>query len=503
MKKLALPIGAGLIILLFVFLHQLNTIQQQPDDGWSRTMELGLSIEDNEVFVTNEEKSTDIYVPGDPVRKINVDEQLEASSSNLNFSIPEGYSFYIDEDQAIYKEGDQLIYSKGGTKNSILNAVEGINASPNGAIAWSKHTLYLISPNGQIKNEVGFDQEEQVRNAVITEDDNVILHALTGTTNRIYYVKPDKSPELIMETKLVAGDHYSNFQAVEKEETTAFTYTVFATRNGSKIINTYYAESSGEGETDSKLLKIYNSETGNTFSKPSYFTLGIKDGEPTVFFSANDNISPKKSVVSIYEAKMDEEGEWVASRRSTSDELSIRPISLTGDAIVWLDREKSGYELHGASTSETVIEDSTKTSGQDIKLAIFDTFSAIVGMFAMLAFSFGFLILPAFALMYLYFSNTAALEQDKPWVEWTIVLLFVGSQIAFLPSILDGPFQYLAPSYLIFPGAGYVWPLVIFGISYMISRLGQDHEWTILQKTSYQLGINLGIVVLLLGPYIL
>ncbi|MCA0986468.1 hypothetical protein [Guptibacillus algicola] len=502
MKKLGLPIGAGLVILLFVFLHQLNLIQQQPDENWSRTMELGLSVEDNEVFVANEEDSTDIYISGDPARKLNVTTELEVSSQELQYNIPEGYSFFIDDEQAIFKENDQLIHSKAGTETPILDGIEGINTTATGIVSWSKHKLYFVSPDGEIKNEVTFDQEEQVKSAVVTEEDNVILYALTGTMNRIYYVNPEKAPELIMETKIVAGDYYSNFQAVEKEETTAFTYTIFATRNGSKLINTYYAESSGEGVVEPKLLKINNPETGNTFSKPSYFSLGIEDGEPTLLFSANDLISPKKSVISIYQAKKNEDG-WVASRRSTSEELSIRPIALNGDAIVWLDKEKSGFELHGASTSNSVVEESTKTTGGDIKFALFDTFSAIVGMFAMLAFSFGFLILPAFALMYLYFSNTTALERDKRWVEWTIVTLFVGSQIAFLPSILDGPFQYLAPNYLTFSGAGYVWPLLIFVFSYMISRLGQDNEWTILQKTSYQLGINLGIVVLLLGPYIL
>ncbi len=465
-------------------------------------MELGLSVEDNEVFVADGEDSTDVYISGDPARKLNINTDLELSSEELEYSIPEGYAFYVDEEQAMFKDGDQLIHSKDGIETPILDGIEGINASHNGIVTWSKHKLYFVSPEGQVKNEVTFDQEDQVRSAVVTDDDNVILYALTGTMNRIYYVKPDKTPELIMETKIVAGDYYSNFQAVEKGETTVFTYTIFATRNGSKLINTYYAESSGKGEVEPKLLKINNTETNETFSKPSYVSLGIEDGEPTLLFSANDYISPKKAVVSIYQAKKNEDG-WMASRRSTSEELSIRPIRLNDQAIIWLDQEKSGFKLHGASTSKSVIAESTKTTGKDIRFALFDTFSAIVGMFAMLAFSFGFLILPAFALMYLYFSNTTALERDKSWVEWTIVTLFVGSQIAFLPSILDGPFQYLAPNYLTFSGAGYVWPLLIFVFSYMISRLGQDREWTILQKTSYQLGINLGIVVLLLGPYIL
>lgn len=502
MKKLGIPIGVGLVILLFVFLHQLHLIQKQPDENWSRTVDLSLNVEDNEVFVANNEDSTNIYISGEPARKINVTPALEVSSENMSYSIPEGYPFFIDEEQAIYKKGNTLIHAKDGTESLIIEGIEGINAAANGAIAWSKHELYFVSPGGKITEKVKIDQQALIRNAALTEDNNVILYALTDETNRVYYVKPEKAPELIIESKILAGDYYSNFQAVELDETTAFTYTIFATRNGTKLIKTYYAESSGGEQAEPKLLNINNSETGNTFSKPSYFNLSSDGGEPVVFFSAKDSISPKKTAVSIYEATI-KEGEWIASRRSTSEQLSIRPIDLGGEALVWLDKEKSGFTLHGASTSENVIAESTKTSGDDLKLALFDTFSAIVGMFAMLAFSFGFLILPAFALMYLYFVNTTALEREKPWVEWTIVSLFVGSQMAFLPSILEGPFQYLAPTYLTFTGAGYIWPVIIFGLSYMISRIGRDSEWTILQKTSYQLGINLGIVTLLLGPYIL
>ncbi|WLR60934.1 hypothetical protein [Guptibacillus hwajinpoensis] len=500
MKKIGLPILTGLVILLLIFLHQLSILQEKPDEEWSRTIDLDVATEDSEMFVKHEEEESTLYFSGDPVRKIVVNEQLETSSENLEYTIPEGYSFYVDDKQAIYKKKDEIIYARNGKEQSILNKIEGINASNDGVIAWSRHTVYSISPEGTIDSETELPQH--IKGGTFAENGQLFLYVQSEDTNQFLTLDPGKEPVIIHETPLSSGELYSNLQMIQVDETVTFTYTVSATRQGTRVINTYFGESIGREEATVNLLKITNVETGDSFPRPNYFSLTKVDGKPHLLFSADGEISPKRSVISIYEASR-QDGEWLASRRSTSEELSIRPVSITDQSLVWMDQEDNGLVLHGASTDSTVIKSSNETSKDDLKFALYYTFTAIVGMFAMLAFSFGFLILPAVALMYLYFANTTAVEQDKSWVEWTIVLLCVGSQMIFLPSILDGPFQNLAPTYLTFEGAPYVWPVIIFLVSFIISRIGQDQEWTILQRTSYQLGLNLGILIFLLGPYIL
>ncbi|WP_347549170.1 hypothetical protein ABFG93_16865 [Pseudalkalibacillus hwajinpoensis] len=500
MKRIGLPILTGLIILLLVFLHQLSILQEQPDENWSRTVDLGIAAEDSEMFVQNQENQSTVYVSGDPARKAIVNENLDVITENVSYSIPEGYSFYMDEEQALFKKGDALIYSKQGEEKTIVDGIEGMNASDNGILAWSKHQLYFVSPEGTILSEK--ELSPYIKNTVLTEDGKALLYVQTESMNQFLTLEQGEDPELIYESIISTGELFNNLQAINLNDGLAFTYTAVATRQGTRVLNTYYGERATGEEADVHLIKITNAETGDSFSQPNYFTLTKVNNAPHLVFSANGEISPKREVISIYEATK-QKGEWVASRRSTSEELSIRPIPVSDNAMIWMDKEKSGFVFHGASTSQNVIDQSNTTDGEDLKTALFYTFTAIVGMFAMLAFSFGFLILPAVVLMYLYFANTTAIEQDKKWVEWTIILLCVGSQMLFLPSILDGPFQYLAPNYLTFEGAAYVWPIIIFLASFMISRLGQDQEWTILQRTSYQLGLNLGIVIFLLGPYIL
>ncbi|MGB8001974.1 MAG: hypothetical protein WCF60_18025 [Anaerobacillus sp.] len=499
MKKLGIPILTGIIILTLVYLHQLSILQEMPDEEWSRSVDLNVATDDSELFVQHQGDQSTLFFSGDPVRKVVVNEQLDTKVDELNYSIPEGYSFYVDDEQAIFKKNNELIYSNQGDERTILDNIEGLHATENGILTWSRHQLYDVSSDGTIKSELELSQ--YIKNAVLTEKNKFLLYVQTESTNQFLTVEPGQEPQLIYETPLTSGELYSNLQAIQSDEGIVFTYTVFATRQGAKVVNTYYGESSGE-EAEVHLLKIANSDTGDAFTKPNYFSLNEVSGEPHLLFSANGEISPKREVISIYEATQ-QDGEWIASRRSTTEQLSVRPTKISNNSVVWMDKEKSGYVLHGASTDQDVVEKSNATTGQDLKFALYYTFTAIVGIFAMMAFSFGFLILPAVGLMYLYFANTTAVEQDKKWVEWTIVLLCVGSQMIFLPSILDGPFQYLAPNYLTFQGAAYVWPIIIFLASFMISRLGQDQEWTVMQRTSYQLGLNLGIVIFLLGPYIL
>ncbi|MBN8209429.1 hypothetical protein JI666_11795 [Bacillus sp. NTK071] len=500
MKKFAIPILTAFVILLLVFLHQLSILQEKPDESWSRTVDLNVAAQDNQIFTQKQDDQTTLYFSGDPVRKVTVNEQLDVATEDLSYAVPEGYSFYVDDQQAIYKKKDALVYSTNGKEETIAENIEGLNASDNGIVAWSRHQLYFITPEGTIESATKLSS--YIKNAVLTEDGKALLYVQSDAMNQFFTLEQGADPELVYEIALSSGELFSNLQAIYTDKGLVFTYTAFATRQGARIVNTYYGESI-DGETaEVNLLKIANAETGDDFTKPNYFSLNEINGVPHLLFSANGEISPKRDVISIYEATQ-QNGEWVASRRSTSEELSIRPVSVSESSVIWMDKEKSGFVLHGSTTSPEVVKSSNATTGQDLKIALFYTFTAVVGMFAMLAFSFGFLILPAVGLMYLYFANTTAIEQDKQWVEWTIVLLCVGSQMIFLPSILDGPFQYLAPTYLTFQGAAYVWPIIIFLVSFMISRFGQDQEWTILQRTSYQLGLNLGILIFLLGPYIL
>ncbi|WP_152671009.1 hypothetical protein [Guptibacillus hwajinpoensis] len=500
MKKYGIPILTAFVILLLIFLHQLSILQEKPDEGWSRTVDLNVSAQDSQVFTKNESDETELYFSGDPVRKVTVNEQLDVETEDMNYAIPEGYSFYVDDQQAIYKKSDALVYSTNGKEKTIAENIEGLHASDNGIVAWSRHQLNFVTPEGTIESATTVSP--YIKNAVVTEDGKALLYVQTDAMNQFYTLEQGSEPEMIYETALSSGELFSNLQAISTDNGLVFTYTAFASRQGTRIVDTYYGESANGEAAEVNLLKIANGETGSEITRPNYFSLNEINGEPHLLFSANGAISPKREVISIYEATQKND-KWVASRRSTSEELSIRPISVSGNSVIWMDKEKSGFVLHGSSTSQEVVESSNATSGEDLKIALFYTFTAVVGMFAMLAFSFGFLILPAVGLMYLYFANTTAIEQDKKWVEWTIVLLCVASQMIFLPSILDGPFQYLAPTYLTFPGAAFIWPIIIFLISFSISRLGQDQEWTILQRTSYQLGLNLGILIFLLGPYIL
>ncbi|PFG14354.1 hypothetical protein [Bacillus sp. es.036] len=500
MKKIGFPILTGFIILLLVYLHQLSILQEKPATDWSRSVNLDVAAEDSEMFVQREEDRSTLFFSGDPVRKVVVNEKLDTTTEELSYSIPDGYSFYVDDQQAIYKKKDELIYATDEKETSILKEIEGMNVSENGVIAWSRHTAYTISPVGKVKSEIELPQ--YIKSGTLTEEGLAFLYVQTDDVNQFLTLDAGKDPVVLYETPLTSGEIYSNLQMIELDNKLTFTYTISATRQGTRVVSTYFGESVAGKEADVQLLKIQNAETGDRFEKPNYFSLIEKDGAAHLLFSSNGEISPKRSVISIYEASQ-QDGEWVASRRSTTEELSIRPIAITDQSLVWMDKEKNELVLHGASTDPTVVKSSSSISSDDLTYALYYTFTAIVGMFAMLAFSFGFLILPAVALMYFYFANTTAIEQDKKWVEWTIILLCVASQIIFLPSILDGPFQYLAPSYLTFSGAAYVWPLIIFVVSYMISRVAQDQEWTIMQRTSYQLGLNLGMLIFLLGPYIL
>ncbi|MFP3490892.1 hypothetical protein R0K20_25230, partial [Staphylococcus sp. SIMBA_130] len=70
MKKIGFPILTGLIILLFVYLHQLSILQEKPATDWSRSVNLDVAAEDIEMFVQHEEDSSTLFFSGDPVRKV-------------------------------------------------------------------------------------------------------------------------------------------------------------------------------------------------------------------------------------------------------------------------------------------------------------------------------------------------------------------------------------------------------------------------------------------------
>ncbi|TLS36542.1 hypothetical protein [Pseudalkalibacillus caeni] len=516
MKKRSwlIPILMALFLISLVFVHQLSIQKQLPSEGWSKTVTISDGVKANQPFIIKGDSNWQYYIQvKDAVKQITVDERLNKVDEITVFKdLPSKVQYWTDGNKIVYlNEGDLIEKAPGTNKETVIDSeVMGLSVSKHYVAYWKNHKAFGYIPSEDKSHEVAATENNIMSLSVSDAKEDPTLLINTKNENLVQgFIVPfmEEGSELnkIFELPTQPGEYVSNFQLVESNDRLSVYYNFNAVKQGNKIVD-HYVGDIDKGAEDNKIakVKIVEEETGYQFQKPSFATLTLEDGQKHLYFSATGLLSPKRASFNVYEAVFDENSEtWKAERRSSTENSSYFAYPLSNEAIVWLDKQKDEYLLAGTSQNEKVIESSLKTSGEDYALAGYYTMFSLTGSAMMLLFVAGFLIGPGIFLFGLFAVNISAIENERGWVRYVTVGLFLITVIIFLPKIVFGQFSVLAPEYLAFQWNGIVIPIIIAVVSHFLSKAGENEDWTLIQKTFYELGLNALFIVLLFGPYII
>ncbi|MGM7700415.1 hypothetical protein ACSVDE_01750 [Pseudalkalibacillus sp. Hm43] len=509
-KKWMSWLGPILICILFIGLllyHYLEKERALPTEDWSRTITVMDSTGKSKPYVYEEgnqfhlyqsdEQKVLHYVVND--LKVQKQESIQAQISSTSY-------FWAKEDQLLYFKDNTIFHNDGQTENILFEDVQGMKATPDQVVYWNDNEIYTIETES-LESRLVAKSEFPIEDIILHNDPNafIVLSDRASTDLKVHYF--EKEADLYQPTKITeiseAGvAEYTGMDFVEQDGKLHLVFTTYSTAQQKLNYRAYYAsiEPGSNQKPDFKEMLFHLEKTGERLFKPRDLEIYMKEDTPTVLFSTDGRTVGKQVASNIYMATI-QNNKWVAKRISTSKESSEQPQPLNDGTVVWLDYTGKEYNLSGSSNNPEIVEQSQQITSDDWANA---TSNAISGLFT------GFLILliasiwiapPAIFLVLVNFIKEESLDENKSWVLWASILIYLGIQLTLMPKVFNRSFFMNAPDYLTFSGTMYILPLVFALFAYGMMKAGTDQSWGIISRVSYFVGVNLLIFITLIGPY--
>lgn len=503
--KIMVPVLILVVAFVMLFLNNLGNELTLPNNGWSREVDLPITTGNTAPFVAEEDGQYHIY----GINKANkldhlvIDEELNViENSTIEVDMPPLKPFWAKGDDVVFIRDNNLILFSAGKEQVLANNVDGLSANENLLIYWQDNKIYSLDRgyNSILINETAYPVEEVVLDKyssdsflVISKPNNTIFQFTIFQREQNNSFKA-KDIYTLME---YSGETVSKFNFATDDSRISIIYTTYSIKQGVTYYYNYFAE------LDLNQLDVEAEFKEMGDKKTRYFELTYKDNTPTILFSSNSYITPKKEAVNIYEAKHID-GNWIAERRTKTNDMSEKPAWLNDETIIWIDFEGSNsYALKGASTNPNTIEKSMKIDSDDMKFALSNT---ILGLAVSLILVFSAVIwaIPSTVfILFLLIFNINLVERNERWVKIIGIGLYLITQLLLNDVIFSENFALYAPDYLNFSYNYIILPVIFAVLSGLYLLAVKSEEWDSITEVGTFIGINLLMNVLLLGPYIM
>ncbi|MCM3720269.1 hypothetical protein [Fictibacillus phosphorivorans] len=423
-KAYLLPLA---IVLLLIGLVVWNNIRQEtklPSKDWSRSVSIAAESVSSEPIAFKEDNQYHIYTHlNDGIKATILDEKLNVVSEKTEkLSMDERGNFWTNGKQiAFVSQGDLII--REGSKNSVIDKDVEILADTKERFAYTKdNEVYMYDPKNE-KSRLIFSAKEKISELNAHPDSSSFIAVVGEKVEMEAFYLTEKSgqyePVSILKYSKTPTDKIYNFRFAESNDGVHILYTFYSTKQGTKSFKTYYGSAPKNQLKDLSFSSVtFKDEMeGYEILNPNYLNLYIKNGVPSILFSARGAISNKKDAGNIYQASLKGDT-WQAKRISTTNDFSIYPVKADDQTIFWLKAESvKEFQVYAASQDPSIIKSSQSISKQDVYNATFDAFAASIVSFIAMTNAFVWIVPTILFLGILYVVRIDVIEEEKPWVK--------------------------------------------------------------------------------------
>ncbi|MFC7371881.1 hypothetical protein ACFQPF_09340 [Fictibacillus iocasae] len=507
-KPIVIPMLAAIVLLSLVFLNYLQKELKLPTDDWSRSIELPNNSGNDTPFLQHKDGHTFVYTAGQTgIQKLELDEDLHVVNTTKSKAVlDENARVWSDGKQFVSTSAQKLVLLKEGKEKVLAENVSFMAPAKNMVYYSSENRVFAYLPekektvevntyNAPISSLSGSLHHDSVM-ATVTADDNHTVHYATKTEDS-FRLSPVFSIQKISTESLIG------VKFAESDKDLHVIYTKYSVAGGARTYISFYGSAPVEKLENMPFNRLsFTNNQDLVLDKPTQMDIFMKGETPNLLFASRGMLTSKKDSVNIYTAQP-ENSEWKAERISSRDTYNRSPATLDGKNIFWLgSMSAKGNQLFAASSSPLVKEESKQITRTDLINAASNTIPAFIISFFAILVAMVWVLPTVLLLLVVYLFKKQSFEDEKPWIFWSFALLFAAAQTIGIQRLFNDFFYDAAPSYLTFTCSSYVIPVVIAGLALLALRAAAGKDWTLLHKSSFFTGMNLLIVMLLVGVYV-
>jgi hypothetical protein len=512
-KAIVYPLIMIMALLGLLFYEHLKTETTLPSEGWSRSIDFGVtsSILSNP-YATRLADFYHIYFPTEKgIAHLTLNQQLKVEQrSTLPLQIPSNTHLWANEKRIIFVDQSELKLYDGDTTKTLVKNVTNFRVNKESLLYWNENELYELDVNSMQSKPISVFPSK-IFDVIVGKQtaEYLVVLEVNPSQYELIMIEPNASGQPNMnrltDLTLIGSERLEEVCFTRENENVYIVYGTYSLAQGIKAYRAYEMKLSlnnlstiGNGNE----IQFYDERFARKLLNPRYLEISVNKGQVTVLFTASGPSSSRSEEVNVYEAKK-VDNQWIASRRSTTHDVSLEPFWLTKETILWLGFSGKDYKLYAASTDLKVINDSQKINRTDWEHALSNMIMSLFGSTMTLIFMLFWFILPSAFYLVMYYFNDRFIEHHSQRAAFIMIILYIISQLILFTKGLSMASYYYAPTYLSFPGSLIILPLLMAVLTWFIWRTVEDEEWGIIGNFAYFAVVNALLIMFSLGPYIL
>lgn len=518
LKKSMTWIGPIIIVIagiMLLFNENYQEVAEPPSEGWSRDLKIGTTPNASEPSLSTMKNGgySVAYITDNGTKRNTYNKSLELLNE-------ESYEIPVDKFTKIYLNDDTFIFSDyynmfNGHTGEKIAEIQDFFPLKDKVLYREDNRIYLL-------NTASFKGEEVVRlkgenTQVLLQQQGEEIQILTNDIDQagnhltFYNVVDGKTTKLGASTfRLNDGEEVEGIQFGLQNNSYALIVQTYQKQSMSgKVENTYYyAQSDMNSDLRLNQVEFQDPITGRPLNEISDIELNYSENATELLFKAFGSTKTtfrKSSQFNIYEAMIDSESVPTVKRLSNTPNPSLEPEWLTEDIILWIDRASDGKNNILVSSSRPALIEKADTLTMTVFLqALGKTMGMLsTGLFAIVV-SVIWFIWPLIFLCIVMFTNSKAMDNDKPWIFYAGAFIYLAAAAIFNDSMFSSGGMTSAPDYLIFPGSSFVYLIGFALLSFAILQAGTSiRKWSPAIELTYFIGIHITCVTIFFGPYLL
>ncbi|WLD91539.1 hypothetical protein [Alkalihalobacillus sp. AL-G] len=508
---LTIPIFLVVILFLALIVHQVNVRKDLAEDGWSRTAELLPNVSQHQPFAVEENSTYTVYIPNSDaqITHLTLDESLKVKSSeDFPVSIGPKTPFWASGNTVYYFE-DKTIYEYDGSESSVFQEqVDGMEISGNRILYWKGKTIFEIDTKLGKSSKIGA-ASDKITNLFLSNSTSSFLAVFEEeiTTKVMLYKESETESykgQLLFEASEAGTERIIDVDFTQRDQLIDVIFTTYSTAQQQLTWRAYHNQFDlSDLETKQRFneLLIREQGSGTRIRKPNEIDLSLVDNKPAILFTAKGTLTPRVQTDNIYQAVL-EDSKWIATRISTTKEISTKPSWVGEATVMWLDYTGKDPNLMAASEKPAAIKRLGGVTSEDWKQGFYSSLSSLGFGLIILIYAALWATPPYLILFIVTFFSEETMEERKAWVRYGIAGFCGIVQVALIQKFFTPLFAIVSPDYLSFSGASYVIPVVLLLLSWIITQFVKGEEWGVIQEFSYFIAINLLMIIMLIAPYV-
>ncbi|MEI5908701.1 hypothetical protein WAK64_16760 [Bacillus spongiae] len=507
LKTFGIPIVLCSCLFLVLYFQQLNEIKQLPNDEWSRSLPLDVSLSESKQVFHNDNKmyltsSTDVQV-------VELNQQMTTQGDTLPLKVDKGKGFWTNEEKFVYLNKKRVILSDLSSETVIAENVSNVKGADEQVVYWTDNTLYRLNPDTGETTLLSTFENNVEDVYFLNSGEILVLIPNDWNTKANLYLLNDQDDLPILLSSINTGQQsiIDGISGTIQENGHIF---LLMEKNGRSQGNITYYSYKMEGTIEDFInntvplekINFYDKDSQHQFENShSLSNFRMKDKTTFTFLAEGLGVT-KKNDTSLYLGEL--KGNKVESRLiSTTDHVANDPFYANDlSSIYWLIYNGESHKLYFSSTDEAVIKDSLTLSKEDYSNAFYNSFLMLFSGFIVLLTSF-YVYLPSLTfLIYLNIFKPNVLESEGiHLVEYVSIGMFLVMPIFYLATAMDSFFYSIAPSYLTFDGSLWVISFVLSLITTLVWKWGRDPDWTAMLGSFYFMIVYMLLFMISVGPY--